>query len=820
MLYKRIAMPANASGPRALERYLHYGSWSVATAREGSESPSGSAPLATLRPSARAEEEAPRLRIGHIGGQNISNLSDAAGEMIALSRGAHRNVKNPVAHLAVSWESGETPTPLDIDNCAAYLLERLGLKANQAKWVSHVDTDNTHLHIMVNRLHYDSAARKVRAVDLGFDYLTGDHAMRAFEMAWGFRHTNGPHVVEEGRIVLRPRSELRLSQRSRRFEFESGLESFERWLQGDPKCWITESMSSLGTQLDLQRGLKERFNLRLEERGKGLIVRDVSDPKMVAKACRMGLGIREFGARYGRFQGLTEAAYRYDPAEGISFSRYVRRAAPDLIAADTVTVLGRLLAKHGLLMRLHGAGIRILDAFDVAQSRYVGASLIHRSLSRTALDRRFGTDGLRLIEARVQAGLERDYFDPVADPSPPGQRGYFASRRPLAEGVPSMSTEFGRELHGDFKKYCAAVRALRYEHQEAIGALRARGKQKRAAETDPLRRAIYGAICAADVAELRDRHRNEVARKYPAPTGFRKWVRVIDELGLRDTGYVGAFGSPRSSRPMAGPSPVAWAHEAPLVGERGFDGGGSATNFGRTSFKTHASDLEQLADPRAPDAAAMPPARSVAPSLDSSEFALPRPKRPVRVPLPKPFVHRLSQDDRWTVEPENAPTTPLAKSDIGGQAEVGRANLETQADNVEQSANPLSADHMALPLTAPADTLAPEASEFTGPRPKWPARIPDRERIIHRLVPRDQRTADLVSATSATLDAGAAETTKWKLLDLTKVRAIRRTRPALTSPPLDKPCPDARLGEESSGAFATPGAGLRRAPQIRSSFGL
>ena len=73
-------------------------------------------------------------------------------EMLALSQEAVRS-KDTVNHYVISWQEGEQPSHQQIDEAVSIFLDELGLNDHQTVYGLHADTDNLHLHLVINRVH-------------------------------------------------------------------------------------------------------------------------------------------------------------------------------------------------------------------------------------------------------------------------------------------------------------------------------------------------------------------------------------------------------------------------------------------------------------------------------------------------------------------------------------------------------------------------------------------------------------------------------------------------------------------------------------------
>ncbi|MEI2808589.1 MAG: relaxase/mobilization nuclease domain-containing protein [Albidovulum sp.] len=124
-------------------------------------------------------------------------------EMLALAAvSAHS--KDPINHYVLSWREGERPTPAQIEEAVDIFLDAMGLAGHQAIYGLHADTDNRHLHLMVNRV--DPVTRKVVEINKGFDLEALHRAVALIERAQGWtREARGRYRVEDDGTLRRDR---------------------------------------------------------------------------------------------------------------------------------------------------------------------------------------------------------------------------------------------------------------------------------------------------------------------------------------------------------------------------------------------------------------------------------------------------------------------------------------------------------------------------------------------------------------------------------------------------------------------------------------
>lgn len=126
-------------------------------------------------------------------------------EMLALSEEAVRS-KDTVNHYVISWQEGELPRDRQIDEAVTIFLDELGLTEHQVVFGLHHDTDNVHLHIVVNRVHPDTL--KVIKPNKGFDIEAAHKAIARIEHIQGWRREpNGRYQVMANGELNRENSE-------------------------------------------------------------------------------------------------------------------------------------------------------------------------------------------------------------------------------------------------------------------------------------------------------------------------------------------------------------------------------------------------------------------------------------------------------------------------------------------------------------------------------------------------------------------------------------------------------------------------------------
>ena len=108
--------------------------------------------------------------------EDIKAAARAEGHKIGTARSKS---PRPVLHLAISWETGETPTPEQQQDAARSLLKALGMEHAQAVAVAHNDTDHAHVHLAVNLVRPDLGTQWSLDDDMGKMSVWADEYSRA-----------------------------------------------------------------------------------------------------------------------------------------------------------------------------------------------------------------------------------------------------------------------------------------------------------------------------------------------------------------------------------------------------------------------------------------------------------------------------------------------------------------------------------------------------------------------------------------------------------------------------------------------------------------
>ena len=178
-------------------------------------------------------------------------------EMRDIMDGYHKN-RDPrlLRHFIVSWPQNEIPTLKQVEEVGDYMLKSLGAEDLQAVFALHQNTDNYHLHIVVNRVNFDG-----RPVDLAnrWEVKAIQKAARELELkyGWSIQH-NGLYDVDKDGNIYETGITASVKKKAKDFETFTGEKSEQRKLASVcgkifDKCknWneIHQSLNQLGVSL-------------------------------------------------------------------------------------------------------------------------------------------------------------------------------------------------------------------------------------------------------------------------------------------------------------------------------------------------------------------------------------------------------------------------------------------------------------------------------------------------------------------------------------------------------------------------------------------
>jgi Relaxase/Mobilisation nuclease domain len=237
-------------------------------------------------------------KIDYYGGRGFlcDDLNSWKAEMTALASDASK-CTNPITHWVMSWQEHERPTRDQLEESIDILLEELGMTDNQVIYAAHQDTDNYHVHVMINRVHPDTlkAPNNFRDVELAHKAV----ARIAHLQGWQPEQRARYEVIDgqTKRLQHPPQATKQpAGQIAQQIESHQGIKSAERVGIETGAALIRAAHS----WRDLHQSLADQ-GMRYEQYGTGAYLY-VGDVKLKASSAGRDCSLPQLKKRLGEYQ--------------------------------------------------------------------------------------------------------------------------------------------------------------------------------------------------------------------------------------------------------------------------------------------------------------------------------------------------------------------------------------------------------------------------------------------------------------------------------------------------------------------------------------
>lgn len=259
----------------------------------------------TSRPTSSAEPE--KVICSGSFGLNFETLDAKISEMAGLASQAKSG--NPVDHWVLSWQSHEAPTPDQLHAAARMFVREMGLDGHQVVYGAHQNTQNTHLHLAINRV--SPVTGRVVKINRGFDHLAAARAICVIEAAQGWAQEPNPvfHMTPDGPQQRTDRNRG-LSDAARAAERSTAMPSLERRAKD-----LAPVIAAATSWQDLHARLAA-VGCTYEKRKGGAVIKFGSKGFIKASKCHRAASLAALEKRFGQpFQRPERLAPKpYTPA--------------------------------------------------------------------------------------------------------------------------------------------------------------------------------------------------------------------------------------------------------------------------------------------------------------------------------------------------------------------------------------------------------------------------------------------------------------------------------------------------------------------------
>lgn len=260
-------------------------------------------------------------RLGQVRCTNCSALSVRAAieEVLATQQLNTRARGDKTYHLIVSFRVGEQPDAATLEAIEQRICVCLGFGEHQRISALHLDTDNLHLHLAINKIH----PRRYRMHEPFGAYRTLAELCQVMERDYQLQPDNHePHQ--------------RLSQaRAADMERHTGQQSLLSWIRS--QC--LEPLREAQSWSDLHQVLRDH-GLQLRERGNGLVIEAEDGTRVKASSVERSFSKAQLEQRHGPFQPDSEST------GPLTESRRHYLKQPLVLGVDTVELYARYRAEQ------------------------------------------------------------------------------------------------------------------------------------------------------------------------------------------------------------------------------------------------------------------------------------------------------------------------------------------------------------------------------------------------------------------------------------------------------------------------------------------
>lgn len=269
---------------------------------------------------AAPDDGAKCLAFGRADGFLSEDLEGIIAEMIANSEAAQRS-PDTIHHLVFSWPEDEHPTPGQAAGAVRIYLDHVGLSDHLHVWGLHADTDNRHLHLVIDRADADG---RVMKINRGFTRIAGAEAVALIEAAQGWRSEPGAivSVLEDGTLArsaqhraesdLAPAPPQRTADVSVRTGARSGIARVQAAVGGLFTC--AQSWPEIHARL-------AELGLVYRRRGGGAVIRPLEETvdgiAMKASSVSRHASLKRLEGRLGPFVAVEGTALGAAPHDRI-----------------------------------------------------------------------------------------------------------------------------------------------------------------------------------------------------------------------------------------------------------------------------------------------------------------------------------------------------------------------------------------------------------------------------------------------------------------------------------------------------------------------
>ena len=320
------------------------------------------------------------------------NLLSQETAMIEMKATASLNprVGDPILHFQLSWRESEQPTRAEWEEAAKTSLQALGFADHQYMVVAHNDTDNFHIHLMVNRVHPETynahnprlsnliLHKTARELEHKFGWEQ-DHGLYRWDATLGHPvRTSKEELIVTRQNAERPRGgEVSLRGKMERFNDQESVRAF---VADKPARALRQLFNDPSANWNQVHALLGRHGLEIHAAERGGYTVNVEGSEIKVKASdvfRFAFSGKDARAKTERLLGpytpllqdspLNPPQIDYETPRPIARNSYAQHVSQPRIAAARQDTPPKTINS-----------LRSLSSLDVVRAVEVDKMLLHR----------------------------------------------------------------------------------------------------------------------------------------------------------------------------------------------------------------------------------------------------------------------------------------------------------------------------------------------------------------------------------------------------------------------------------------------------------
>lgn len=219
----------------------------------------------------------------------------AVTQVLATQARNTRTKSDKTYHVVLSFREDEQVTREQLKDIEESICQGLGFEGHQRVSACHINTENTHLHIVINKIH----PTHFRCVEPYYPYLKIDALCKELEQKHGLERDN--------RIA-----DIRHQEKSNQMETHTGEQSLLTWVKTTALSHIKVTVQE-GQSWEALHETLSKFGLAIKLRGAGLVIATQDETLSIkASSVERSLSFKALTDRFGAYEPPKQQSQQTD----------------------------------------------------------------------------------------------------------------------------------------------------------------------------------------------------------------------------------------------------------------------------------------------------------------------------------------------------------------------------------------------------------------------------------------------------------------------------------------------------------------------------